>query len=783
MTDKSADQRIKELEFEIHRLNKVTKVLMDRVERSMQTGGDSYSLFESNILLQKTIDERTSELKAEVKERKRAEKQLRKSSQKLFLHIQQTPLGVIEWDVDFRVVEWNRAAERMFGFSRDDAVGRQAMDLIIPDDAKKQLKDDFDKLLTNRGGTRNLNKNIHKNGRGLICDWYNTPLISDEGEVVGVASLVQDVTERINNDREEKERLERVQRQRVAIGRMTVDEVITSGDFERATRMILEIVSEAIDVERVSLWFFKKDFSELACFDIYESSKNEHSAGAVLKQSDFPNYFEAVVSDRVISCDNARTDSRSREFTESYLIPHGITSMLDIAFRVSGNLVGVVCNEHTGEMRIWRSDEKAFADEISSLLSQVYLNAERKRSDRQKRELQERLERAERMESLGILAGGVAHDLNNILGPVVGYADLILRQVDENDRMAERVRRIGRSAQDAADVIQDLLTLARRGRYDMVPMDLNQIVRDFIESPAFVNLTNQRPEIEVTVNLADTTCMLQGSASHLSKVIMNLIINAFDAIQDEGRVVITTARQHVERLSNGFELGEASGNYTSLSVMDTGEGIETIYLDKIFEPYFSKKKMGWSSGSGLGLSVVYGVVKDHRGFYDVISSPGEGTDFRVLFPIADAAESERRPESGEIGGTESILIVDDDAGQRDVAADLIASLGYSVVSVASGEEAIEYLKRNNVDLVLLDMIMEPGIDGLDTYREIIKLHPGQKAIIASGFSATSRVEEMQRLGAGQYLRKPYSLTVLGQSIREELSKVSKPIEALNGLSL
>jgi signal transduction histidine kinase/CheY-like chemotaxis protein len=431
--------------------------------------------------------------------------------------------------------------------------------------------------------------------------------------------------------------------------------------------------------------------------------------------------------------------------------------------------------EHTRSRRIWCSDETAFADEISSLLTQVYLNSRQKNSEEQKRELQERLERAERMESLGILAGGVAHDLNNILGPMVGYSELILRQLDNTEKIEKRVKRIGQSAQEAADVIQDLLTLARRGRYEMVPTDLNQIIMDFLESPAFLSLKEQRPEVEIVANLDDSLGRMLGSTPHLMKVIMNLIFNAFDAITGEGKVYVITSCPHLEKLSNGFDLGDLSGNLISLCVKDTGNGIAPENLEKIFEPYFSKKKLGRSSGSGLGLSVVYGVIKDHHGYYDIISTPGLGTEFNVFFPVVDAEDCEPDTARKKIEGTETILIVDDNPVQLEIAEEMISSLGYSVTIAASGENAVEYLKSNEADLVILDMIMDPGIDGLDTYREILKIRTEQKAIITSGFSATERVEEMQKLGAGQYIRKPYSLSAVGGAIREELDKVHETI--------
>lgn len=310
----------------------------------------------------------------------------------------------------------------------------------------------------------------------------------------------------------------------------------------------------------------------------------------------------------------------------------------------------------------------------------------------------------------------------------------------------------------------------------MVATDINQVVENYLESPSCLSLIKKNPEIELNVDFDENINKIKGSAPHLSKLIMNLVVNAFDAITSEGSVTIKTDKIELTKLNNGFELEHNAGPHILLSISDTGKGIDQSDLEKIFEPYYSKKKMGYSSGSGLGLSVVYGVVKDHKGYYDIVTEPGVGTEFRIYFPVLKSGEESDIRETVQITGTESILIVDDNEGQRDVATQMVKNLGYNASSVANGKEAVNYLKTQSVDLVLLDMIMEPGMDGLDTYKEILKIYPRQKAIIASGYSATERVEEMQRLGAGQYIRKPYSLNVLGKAIRNELDKIYQTVK-------
>jgi CheY-like chemotaxis protein len=252
---------------------------------------------------------------------------------------------------------------------------------------------------------------------------------------------------------------------------------------------------------------------------------------------------------------------------------------------------------------------------------------------------------------------------------------------------------------------------------------------------------------------------------------MNLIYNAYEAQADGGLVTVKTFDRYIDKPLKGYDNVE-EGDYAVLEIRDEGIGIDPEDLNRIFEPFYSRKKMG-RSGTGLGMAVVWGTVQDHGGYIDVQSKIGEGTVFKIYFPITrdmPALKSDPLPLKAYLGDGEKILVVDDIATQRDIASSLLSKLNYDVATVASGEAAIEYLAKFPCDLVILDMIMDPGMDGLDTYRRIIEKHPGQKAIIASGFSGTGRVREAQKLGAGAYVKKPYLLEKIGVAVRDELQR-------------
>jgi PAS domain S-box-containing protein len=317
------------------------------------------------------------------------------------------------------------------------------------------------------------------------------------------------------------------------------------------------------------------------------------------------------------------------------------------------------------------------------------------------RELETRLQRAERMESLGLLAGGVAHDLNNMLSPIVGYPEMIVRKLPPESPVINWVRKMEKAAEQAADVIQDLLTLARRGRYQMKPTSINDVLKDFVDSPGFARTIERNPGVSFTLNVDPNIGAIEGSASHLAKTVMNIITNALEATSPGGSVSVTTYQAHLDRLTGGFE-DITPGDYVVVRTVDTGSGIPKDEISKIFEPYFSKKRMG-ASGSGLGLAVVYGVVKDHKGYYDILSDVGKGTEFILYFPVsAKRAEiDEPTVVQGRLSGTR-VLVAGDDTDMREMTVLMLQSLGIKP-DAASIAEVENKLANDSFDVAVIDV--------------------------------------------------------------------------------
>jgi CheY-like chemotaxis protein len=322
-----------------------------------------------------------------------------------------------------------------------------------------------------------------------------------------------------------------------------------------------------------------------------------------------------------------------------------------------------------------------------------------------------------------------------------------------------------------AAIIQDLLTLARRGVSISQVVQLNEVVSEYLASPEFEKLQAVHPLVRFHSEQAKDLLPIKGSPVHLGKTVMNLVANAAEAIAGRGEVTLRTENRYLDRPVGHYD-DLREGDYAVLTVADTGQGIAPGDLEKIFEPFYTKKVMG-RSGTGLGLAVVWGTVKDHGGYIDVTSQEGEGSLFSLYFPVTrEALAPAQAPRSlaSYQGRGERILVVDDVPEQREVAVSMLTRLGYRVEAVAGGREALAYLAAHPVDLVVLDMILDPEMDGLEAYQRMVALRPGLKAVIVSGFSETDRVWAAQALGAGAYVRKPYVLERIGTAIRAELDR-------------
>ncbi|MBN1614887.1 MAG: PAS domain S-box protein [Deltaproteobacteria bacterium] len=396
---------------------------------------------------------------------------------------------------------------------------------------------------------------------------------------------------------------------------------------------------------------------------------------------------------------------------------------------------------------------------------------ERRKAEREKEELQEKLTRAKRMEALGLLAGGVAHDLNNILSGIVSYPEVLLMGEDLSPKLRRSIEIIQDSGNRAAKVVGDLITVARGVASSKEPVNLNDVVQTCFELPEYEKLKRAHPSIEVQTAFEEDLLNIYGSTLHLQKAVTNLLTNAMEAIGGHnGLIRIATSNRYLDKALKGYD-DVHIGEYVVLTIADDGPGISPDDLGRIFEPFYSKKIMG-RSGTGLGLTLVWNTVQEHDGYIDV-SSGSEGTTFTLYFPVsrvkAPAKTAKVSPEAYR-GSGEKVLVIDDEPMQREIACTMLRELGYEAHAVAGGLEAVDYLKRERADILVLDMIMDPGINGRETYEKIVEIRPGQKAVIASGYAETEEVKRAQDLGAGAFVRKPYLMETLGLAVRNELDR-------------
>lgn len=374
---------------------------------------------------------------------------------------------------------------------------------------------------------------------------------------------------------------------------------------------------------------------------------------------------------------------------------------------------------------------------------------------------QEELMRAKRLEAAGQLAGQIAHDFNNLLTPLVAYPDLLRRLFPVNEQTERVLREMQMSANQIVEINQQLLTLGRRGHFNVETFDPNELLE------AAVRALNIEQGVLIDRELASDLEPVSGGPAQILRVLTNLIANALDAMGRFGTLRLSTENVHLQGSLRRYA-HVAEGEYVCVRIVDSGPGIPLEIQEKIFEPFFSTKKTDKKRGSGLGLSVVHSVLEDHKGYIDLESEPGRGTAFSLYIPVDHNAKANASKSEGVVDGNgASVLVVDDDQIQRDVITSMLESLGYVAMALPSGEKAVAHMCSHECDLIILDMVMD-GIDGTETLRQIKILRPEQRALILSGFARSDRVEEALRLGASAFVAKPVQTNVLAKAVRDAM---------------
>ncbi len=644
----------------------------------------------------------------DITERKRAEQEIRKSKTRLQLQIDRMPIGCIVWSREFRVMSWNPAAERIFGFTAEEALGRHPYDFIVPADTKAHVDGIFSRLLSGDATAHSTNENLTKDGRTITCQWTNTPLKEPDGTVMGVLAMVEDITER----KQAEEQLRRASLYARSLIEASLDPLVTISsegkitDVNRATELVTGITR------------------------------------ARLIGSDFCDYFTEP--------DKAREGYR-KVFEEELVRDY------PLAIRhVSGHITHVLYNAS-----VFRNE----AGEVEGAFAAARDISERK-------VLEEQLLQAQKLEAIGRLAGGVAHDFNNIIGIILGYSALIQGKLKPDDPSAKHLESILRAAERAAALTRQLLAFSRKQVMDVRLLDLNERITEL--SKMLPRLIGEN--VEVVLQLTPDLGRVKADPVQFEQVLINLAVNAKDAMPRGGRLRIASANARLDSNYQRLHPEVLPGAYVMISVSDTGVGMDESTRSRIFEPFFTTKAIG--KGTGLGLSIIYGIVRQSGGHIWVYSEPGQGTTFKIYLPRVFAPEEKAALQAPPTPVTEAasgtILVVEDEKALAEMTRDALRDSGYTVLLAGNGEEAMRVARSHAgpIDLLLTDVVLSAGINGVGLAAHLRALRPEMKVIYMSGYSDVLVKAEADVGFGAVLLEKPFNVDVLRATVSKELRRTA-----------
>ncbi|HEY6838591.1 MAG TPA: PAS domain S-box protein [Geobacteraceae bacterium] len=654
---------------------------------SLKSGATDYVLKNRLARLAPAVRRALAEA-AERRERRRAEEELRHSNELFRSLFTASPLAVFVLDPDGTVRLWSSAAERIFGWTKEEAIGSRLP--YVPQEKEDEFRLLRERVIAGESLDGIELQRRRKDGSPVTVNLYAAPIYDRAGQVVGVMSMLADITE---HKQVERDLVQSEQRFRAAFEDAAIGMCLTGADGR-----FLAVNHSLCDM----LGYTRQELLAMSAREVTHPGDVERSA----------TWTSAMLAN----------ETSTTHVEKRYVHRDGRT----VWAMVSKFLLRDSCGTPL-----------YFINQLQDIT--------------ERKNLENQLRHAQKMEAIGTLTGGIAHDFNNLLTAIIGYGCLIEMKMDRDDPLRAFVEQIMAAGDRAAALTQSLLAFGRKQAIDPRPVDLNGIVRG-VEK---LLLRLLREDIVLRTSVADEVYTVLADTGQIEQVLMNLATNARDAMPRGGELAINTSVTHLDRefiRTHGY--GEP-GEYALLCVSDSGTGMDEATAQRIFEPFFTTKDVG--KGTGLGLSVAYGIVKQHNGYITCYSEPGNGTTFRIYLPAVNAEIAARDETPGEAprGGTETILLAEDDHQVRVLTRKLLERFGYTVIEATDGKEALaKFLTHGGeIDLAILDVIM-PEKNGRDVYEEMVALKPGLKALFTSGYSA----DILQRWGMG----------------RENLTFVSKP---------
>jgi PAS domain S-box-containing protein len=648
------------------------------------------------------------QLNDEMKERRRAEEALKESEESYRALVEDMPALICRFLPNGTLSFVNSAYCRYFEKTRAELVGENFF-RFIPEEDREQVRNHFKSLTQKKPATSYEHKVFAPNGEIRWQQWTDRAIFDEKDKLVQYQSIGVDITETKMAGEALRESEER---------------------FRELAELMPETVFE-VDLEG------KLTFANRNAFNYFGYTPQDLKKG--LKSIDM-----IIPKDRERAQDNVGKILKGEK--------SGLNEYT--ALRKDGSIFPVMIHSAP----IFKEGKpvglRGFMVDITA----------RKKAEEERRKLEVQFQQAQRFEALGTLAGGIAHDFNNLLMNIQGNTSLMLFEIENGHPFFEPLKKIEKQVKSGALLTRQMLGYARKGKFNVKPVDLNQIVNESAET-----FGRTRKEITIQREFDEDLFPVEADEGQIEQVLLNLYVNAADAMPAGGKLYLKTKNEtHVNIKSNHYR--STPGNYVQLTITDSGTGMDTQILERIFDPFFTTKEMG--RGSGLGLASVYGIIKSHDGYIDVESKKGQGTTFTIFLPASEKdVEGVDDTTAKLIRGSGTLLIVDDEELVLNVGVNMLKKLGYTVLAAKNGTEAVDIFEanKNKIKMVVLDIIM-PGMGGGEVYDKIKAIHPDVKVLLSSGYSVDGQAIALLERGCDGFMQKPFTIEELSGKITQIMKK-------------